>query len=164
MANVTDDLVFENARIGFRNFSGKEGRFNPPGKKNFCVFIDDRKFADKLAEDGWNVRMLQPRDDQEEPQPYMQVAVSYANKPPKIVVVTKKKQNLLNDDTVSMLDWAEIKAVDLVISPYNWSVNGRKGVKAYCKTMYVTIEEDVFEEKYSMPDMDSQVPADEPPF
>lgn len=149
MANkVVDDVVFEGCRIGFRNFAGKESKFNPPGRKNFCVFIDDRDFADKLKKDGWNIRELMPRDDQELPQPYMQVAVSYDNIPPKVVMVTSKNKTILNEDTVSMLDWAEIKNVDLVVRPYNWEVNGRSGVKAYCKTMYVTIVEDVFADKY----------------
>lgn len=145
---IKDDIVFENCRIGFRNFQGKEGKFNPPGRRNFCVFIDDLAFADKLKEDGWNIRELAPRNDQEEPQPYMQVAVSYDNIPPKIVLVTANNKTILDESTIDMLDWAEIKNVDLVVRPYNWAVNGRSGVKAYCKTMYITIVEDVFAEKY----------------
>ena len=152
MAKVMDDLVFENARIGFRNFQGKEGKFNPPGRKNFCVFIDDRAFAEKLKADGWNIRELAPRDDQELPQPYMQVAVSFDNFPPKIVLVTSNNKTQLDEESIGMLDWAEIKNVDLIVKPYNWTVQDRSGVKAYCKIMYVTIVEDAFADKYSEPE------------
>lgn len=159
---IVDDLIFENCRIAFRNFSGKEGKFNPPGRKNFCVMIDDRDFAERLKKDGWNIRELRPRDDQEQPQPYMQVTVSYDNIPPKVVLVTSKKQTILTDETIGMLDWAEIKNVDLVVRPYNWEVRGETGVKAYCKSMYVTIQEDVFADKYEnlpMGGETAQIPA-----
>ena len=145
---VNANLVQENARIGFRNFSGKEGKYNPPGRRNFCWFIDDDKLANALSEDGWNVRLLKPRDEDEKPQAYLQVAVSYANIPPKIVLISGEGKTVLNETNINMLDWAEISNVDLIIRPYNYDVNGKTGVKAYCKTMYVTIEEDEFEKKY----------------
>lgn len=142
-----NNIIIEGARIGFRNFSGKEGKFNPAGNKNFCVFID-ADLAHVLEEDGWNVRWLDPRDEDEAKQPYLQVAVSYENIPPKIIIISSKGKTELDNESVSILDWAEIKEIDLIIRPYNWTVNGKSGVKAYIKSMYVTIVEDEFEKKY----------------
>ena len=147
MEKVTNNIVIENARIAFRNFSGKEGRYNPAGQRNFCVLLE-QDLAEKLADDGWRVKYLKPREDGDAPQPYLQVRVNYKNIPPKIILVTRKGKTPLDEDAVGMLDWAEITNVDLIIRPYNYDVRGETGVKAYCKTMYVTIEEDEFEEKY----------------
>lgn len=144
---INNNIVIENAKIGFRNFSGEAGRFNPAGSRNFCVFLES-ELGKVLEEDGWNIRWLQPKDDSEEPRPYLQVRVSYDNIPPKIVLVTKKGKTMMDVSTVNILDWAEIASVDLIIRPYNWSVSGKEGVKAYVKSMYVTIVEDEFESKY----------------
>ncbi|WP_300899381.1 hypothetical protein [Turicimonas muris] len=144
----TKNLKIDNAEIAFRNFSGKEGKFNPAGRRNFCVILDE-DIAKTLVEDGWNIKYLKPRDETENPKPYMQVAVSYDVYPPNIFLVTSRGKNRLNSDTIDILDWAEIKHADLIIRPYNWELNGKKGTKAYVKTLYVVIEEDEFEEKYS---------------
>ena len=154
---VTSNIVIEGARIGFRNFSGKEGKFNPAGRRNFCVFLED-DLARTLEKDGWNVRWLQPRDDQEDEQGYLQVAVSYENIPPKIIMITSGGKTVLDDNSVSLLDWAEIAEVDLIIRPYNWEVNGKTGVKAYVKSMYISIVEDEFEKKWA----NAPVPDGEP--
>jgi len=144
---VNKNLVVENARIGFRNFSGKEGKFNPAGRRNFCVFLE-KEMGEQLEKDGWNIRWLEPRDETEDKQAYLQVAVSYDNIPPKIVLVSSHGKTQLDESSVNLLDWAEITNVDLIIRPYNWAVNGKEGVKAYVKSMYVTIAEDNFENKY----------------
>ena len=142
------NIVKENARIGFRNFSGKEGQYNPPGRRNFCIFIDNDKEAKAMADDGWNIRYLKPRDKDEEPAAYLQVSVSFDNYPPKIILITSKGKTTISENEVNMLDWAEIKNADVIVRPYNWNVNGKSGTKAYLKAMYVTIEEDEFASKY----------------
>lgn len=149
---TNNNIVIENAKIAFRNFSGKEGKFNPEGRRNFCAFLDP-EIGEQLQQEGWNVRWLEPRDEGDIRQPYLQVAVSYENIPPKILLISSRGRTLLDDKSVDILDWAEIDTVDLVIRPYNWDVNGKQGVKAYVKSMYVTIVEDEFEKKYlNVPD------------
>lgn len=95
MANrVNDNIIMENARIIFRNFSGKESKYNRKGSRNFCVIIDDVELANKLDDEGWNIRRLEPREEGDEPKYYLQVQVSYENIPPKVYMVTRKTKTL----------------------------------------------------------------------
>lgn len=158
---VNNNITIEGARIVFRNFEGKEGKFNTAGKRNFCVLLDD-KLAKTLHDDGWNIKWLQPREEGDEPQAYIQVAVNFGTVPPKIVLVTSGGKHTLDERNINILDWAEIANVDLIIRPYNWEMNGKTGVKAYIKSMYVTIAEDEFEKKYAdVPDSAMNVPVEE---
>lgn len=144
---VNSNIKIENAKVRFKNFSGKEGKYNPAGRRNFCVILDEDS-AQSLFEEGWNVKYLQPKEEGDDPIPYLQVAVSYNNMPPKVYLVTSKQKTLLDEDTIGMLDCGEFANFDLVIRPYNYDVNGKTGVKAYLKTLYATLVEDEFADKY----------------
>lgn len=150
---VTKNVVIENARIIFKNFEGRKEQFNPNGNRNFCVLLD-KETARAMSEDGWNVRYLKPRDPEEDPQAYVQVAASFNLYPPKVVLISSKKKTLLDEDTIACLDTAEFSNIDIVIRPYNYEVNGKRGVKAYLKTLYATLQEDEFESKYDVLDSD----------
>lgn len=154
-----DDIIMENAKIIFKNFAGRGDQYNREGDRNFCVVIDDEEVAQKLAEDGWNIKIRQPREEGDEPFYRLQVKVNYhSDFPPKVYTVTRKTKTLMDEDTIGSLDFAIIKNVDLVISPYQWEVNGKSGIKAYLKTMYATLEEDVFAAKYDMENNPEDLP------
>lgn len=158
------NIEIENARIVFRNFSGEEGKFNVKGDRNFCVLIDD-DHAELLKNDGWNIKWLRPRDEDDSEQAYLPVKVNYNNIPPKVVLVTSHGKTQLDEDTIGSLDWAELENVDLIIRPYDWNVNGKTGRKAYLKAGYFTIVEDVFESKYyDVPDSAVNSISDDVPF
>lgn len=149
---VEDTVLMEGVRIIFRNFQGKATPFNKEGDRNFGVVLPNEQLAERMAADGWNVKWLEPRDDDEDEVrvPWLQVKVAYdKGRPPKIMLVTSRGRTALDSHTVQELDHADITNVDLIVSPFNWDINGKQGVAAYCKSMYVTIEEDELDLKYA---------------
>jgi len=148
MAN-DDHITFNDARLLFKNFAGRETKFNREGDRNFCVVIPDQEMVDLLLKDGWNVKNLAPREEGDEPLNYMKVSVSYKGRPPKIVIITSRGRTSIDVDLVSMLDFADMTKVDLIVRPYHWNVKGDTGVSAYLKTMFVTIWEDELELRYA---------------
>lgn len=169
MPNKVENLVVENARIIFRNFAGKEKKYNPEGDRNFCLLIDDPNVAASLAEKGWNIKSLQPRNPEDDVAYYIPVRVSFDRFPPNIFTLTGQHVDAngelkfrnkvrLDEDTVGVLDYAEIENIDLIIRPYQWEVNGKTGIKAYVHRMYVVLAEDDFAAKYTV------VPDEEVPF
>lgn len=144
-------VMMEGVRITFRNFAGKEGPYNSEGDRNFAVLLDE-KTAKMMAEDGWNVKALKAREEGDPDQPYLPVAIGFKIKPPRIVMVTSRGRTPLDEQSCEILDWAEIENVDLIVRPYEWSVNGKSGIKAYLKSIYVTVREDELEQKYSAMD------------
>lgn len=148
MTETDGTLVMEDARVVFRNFAGKEGMYNREGDRNFCVLLD-HAVAEQMAADGWNIKMLKPRDDEEVGTPYLQVSVGFKGRPPRMVLISSKGRTELGQHECEILDWVDFKQVDLIVRPYNWSVNGKTGIKAYLKSIFVTMNEDYLDLKYA---------------
>ncbi len=148
MARNEGNLLMEDARIVFRNFAGKEGKYNREGDRNFCVLLND-ELASQMDRDGWNIKALRAREEGDPDQPYLQVSVGYKGRPPRVVMITSRGRTDLGEEEIELLDWADIRQVDLIVRPYTWEVNGKVGIKAYLKSIFVTIEEDELELKYA---------------
>lgn len=142
------EVRIDNARIGFRNFAGAEGKYNPAGNRNFCVFLPD-DIAKAMEKDGWSIRWLTSRED-EPPQALVTVKLNFGNYPPNVFLVSEDKLSQLSEETVNLLDFAEFKQVDLIIRGYEWGpIQGKSGIKAYLKTGYFVLIVDELAKKYS---------------
>lgn len=148
MARNDKNKTLEDVTIAFRNFEGKEAMYNSAGDRNFAILLDEG-VANDLSNEGWNVKRLKPRDDDEIGQPYLSVSVSYKARPPKIGMVTSKGLTYLGEDEVEMLDWVDIETADVTLNPYEWAVNGKTGVKAYLQSLFLKIEEDYLQLKWT---------------
>jgi hypothetical protein len=147
-------LSLENVRIGFRNFEGREGAYNRSGDRNFVVFLEP-DLAQALAEEGWNVKFPKDNDNRVDPDepardPYLQVTVGFDNYAANVFLISNGNPTRLGAEEAAMLDWAEIENVDLVLRPYEWTVNGKSGIKAYLKSGYFSIVTDAFAAKYGL--------------
>lgn len=148
MANV-NNINIEGANIIWKNFSGERDRFNP-GKRGFSVVIDDAVMADELKQEGWNVkeRPLQEGADPSEQEWTLPVKLNM-NRYTQVWLIVGNHKTLLNEDTVAQLDVVDITDCDLSIRPYEWEMSGRTGITAYVDSMYATIRENKFAEKYA---------------
>lgn len=144
-------VTLEGVRIGFRNFEGREGQYNKAGERSFAVFLN-HELAETMAADGWNVKFPENRstDPDDVRDPYLQVSVGFDYYPANVFLISNGNPTKLTADEVATLDWAEIENVDLVLRPYEWSVNRQSGIKAYLKAGYFTIVSDPFAAKYGL--------------
>lgn len=149
---VTENINIEGAELRFRNFAGRASEYNAEGDRNFAVLLDE-DLAEQLQEDGWNVKRLKPRDEDDNPDgtPYLSVKVRFDPFPPIIQLITSAGKTKIDQDSAWQLDDAIIENADIIIRPYNYpSIAGRPGgVSAYLKAAYITIEEDAFARKYA---------------
>lgn len=148
-----EKIVIENAKIIFKNFSGKGTDYNAEGDRNFCVVLDDEQ-AESMKAMGYNVKTKLPREGYEDDGNFnflkIKVSLKYGdNRDAEIYRIVGNNRVKLTDKTVSTLDWDEIENIDMRIRPWNWTKGNRSGVAAFLDTMYVTVKEDSLDAKYS---------------
>ena len=142
-------LQIDDARIIYRNFSGVGSKFNREGDRNFAVVIEDPELGDTLINEGWNVKIKPPRDEDEDPFMYLPVKVKFNEKGPAVYLRTGKVMKCLDEELVSCIDDIDILSVDLDIRPYDWEVNGKTGRTAYLQSINVTQRIDRFAARYA---------------
>ena len=141
-------IQIDDASIIYRNFSGEASKFNRAGDRNFAVVISEQWIADALVQEGWNVKIKPPREEGDGVFMYLPVKVKFNDRGPKVYLKTGDRMNLLDEESVSMLDHIDIISVDMDIRPYDWDVNGQTGRTAYLQSMCVTQDIDRFAERY----------------
>lgn len=164
------NLYIEDADIlpgGFRNFSGRGDKYNKEGYRNFNIAIDDPVFASELLRDGWNLREMKRRDEDdpsEQPRYKLNIAVSFRQlrglPPMKVYLYSGGRKTELDEETIGMLDYAEYRTADLTVRPRIWidEKTGEEKVKAYLQEMHVVVQAGKWAEKYKNYGMDDDMP------
>lgn len=146
-----ENIYFENAEITFKNFSGRPTKYQrQEGFRTFSVLIDDPDMAQKLSEDGWNVRILRPRNEGDAPRHCIDVSINFNFwKTPEIYMICDGHKTRLDEEDLAILDSADIITCDIVLRPRIWDDNGQQRIKAYLQEMYATIQQSRFAAKYA---------------
>ena len=161
MAKRISNIVLEDVNIPFKNFQGKKTEGNPQGRRQFCVKLDwdlaqklkndgwnvkvysynEEEYRDLLA-DGWNVKFKRSDDPDRDALVFLQVTVRFDNYPPKIIMRTKKNEVFLDESGMRDLDESTFSKVNVIINPYSWkNTRGEEGITAYLNTLYVVVDE-----------------------
>ena len=169
--NSPDRVTLRNFTITYKNFSGRESKYNRAGNRNFALILDDET-ADQMIADGWNVRVKEYDDGSRFNTLSVAVRYDIERFRPKVVMVTPNgkffKRNIMNEDNVGELDSARVSYANVTLNPSVWhNAKGEPGIKAYLTTGYFVIEKDEFEDEFpeeSSIDDDLIPSEDEVPF
>lgn len=149
-------IQVEEARLIFNNFAGRGSMYNREGDRNFCLRIPTQEMADELINEGFNVKIKDPREEGEEPFIYLKVNVKihphgheFERLNPQAYLVTNGRKVELDGDSIGMIDDIDILKVDLQFTGSDWTVNGRSGRSAYLKKIYVTQNIDDLDARYA---------------
>ena len=140
----------DDVRIIWKNFEGRAEQYNNPGDRNFSVLIPNQEIADALLERGYRVKIKPPREDGDMPFMHLPVKVRFNNRGPKIYLESCGRRNELDEESVGVLDHIDFAAMDIDISPYDWTNrSGESGRSAYLQGAYVVQDVDRFTERFA---------------
>ena len=153
------NLVVRNAVImqgkningNWSNFAGKPTRVNPSGGKRTFNIVMPEDVAQELISEGWNIKSIPPRsDDQEDVLYFTEIVLNMAKKvEPDVYLCTewagRKKKTRLHGDDVAQLDDIRFARADVNIYPHVHE----GGVKGHCNQLVVIqAKNDLFDGAY----------------
>ena len=157
----------------FLNFSGNDDGNNNQGKRTFAVELLDMDLAWALANDGYNVKIMDEAAGKrvrlavaKQPSglPFLPIEVSYRKYSPNIAVKSNGVVTQFKEDMISQLDNAEFLAINkITVDPSYWENTTGSGIKAYLNELFVTLADrdprDL--EFYGIAGSDEELPFDE---
>jgi hypothetical protein len=153
MSKWIENIYIENAKLYFRNFSGGPDKYNPNGGiRYFGVIIDEDK-VEPLRAEGWKIKDSKPSEVDGSFVSYLKVKVVYGKRSPSILLINGSNQddkNVLNENTVNILDCIRIQQAKLNIRPYKYNYSGLQGVSARLESAAFIIVPDPITEEYGM--------------
>lgn len=149
---VRDAVIMQgrNANGNWSNFSGRKTKVNPNGGKRTFNIVLPEDVALELRDEGWNIKMMQPRDDQEDILYFTEIVLNMEKKvEPDVYLCTewagKKKKTRLHGDDVGQLDDIRFAHADVNIYPHMHD----KGIKGHCNQLVVIqAKNDLFDGRY----------------
>ena len=113
--------------IIFPNFSGRAGRFNPEGSRNFNIRITDPAIAQELINDHFNVRLLNKLDEDAPDNWAMKVNLVWKidqktgkKRGPLVKEVFENRTAELNDENIHALDQMTVKKCTVEFHAYEY--------------------------------------------
>lgn len=149
-----ETVLIRDARIIYRNFTGKPGPYNEEGDRSFSVMLDEN-LAEQLGAQGLNVKPIRKRDEDEAQLYHLPVAVSYKIRPPRVYTVTGDGERLplrkqaMPEDIVHMLDMLDLGDCHMMLAVSNYDVRGSKGKKCYLQSFFGHVVMDELEQEYA---------------
>lgn len=140
-------IEINNAKIIFKNFSGKPGVYNKEGDRNFCLVLPDDAAVDFFRRNGYSPTVKPSTSEAGEFFRYIKVKLKFNQWGPTIILKSGDKKTRVDENLVSALDSIRIESVDMDIRPYHWErPNGESGQTAYLSGMTVYQQIDRFEQ------------------
>lgn len=151
----TDIIQVDDGIIAWPNFAGEEKTYNEKGKRNFIWRFNDPELAERLINDGWNVKIKPPREEGGEPSMQLAVKVNLEGwNPPNIYLVSGNNVRKLDAESVAILDDIVMVKADFDIRAYDYNTPRGSGRAAYLHAARIVQRVDRFAP------MDGDVPFD----
>lgn len=167
MAKFTNrDLILNADNVDFEvlfcNLEGRKERYNNDGDRTFRVKFFDPEFAQQLADDGWNIRIYTPKNEEYDPYYYLTVKTKFridsekVRQDPEIHLVNSKNDIICGPQNMADVDMAfrnhKVTRVDLSVAPRYWTNEGignGEGITAYIRELWVEIQDSPFASHYA---------------